>query len=455
MASEIQPDEFAALMGRFAPFERRPTVAVGVSGGADSLCLAHLAHAWAQARNGAAIAVTVDHGLRPEAADEARQVAQWMAAAGIAHAILSGTADAAGPAGNVQAAARGLRLGLLEAFCRDRGILHLLLAHHRDDQVETLLQRLARGSGVHGLAAIVPEKAFRHVRVLRPLLDLPPGRMAATLAARRLPWIEDPSNRDRRFDRVRLRQALAAIAADDARLAERVAHTAGAMRRSRRILDRHIDRLLARSVTLSPLGFAEVDGPSLLAGDRDLAARGLGLLVATVGTAPHPPRRESMLHWLHRIADPASGGATLAGAQLSRWREGWLVHREAAAAAPPLTLAPGERARWDDRFDCELDCRADAAVTIAALRDVDPADDAIRAAVESVPVPVRPSLPVARVLDGAAWLPHLNAGRKAPSALYSALKVAFSPPRPMTDPIGPGQRAQNGGAQFGVDDIGA
>ena len=430
-------------MMRFAPFEARPEVAVGVSGGADSLCLIHCADAWARTLGGRAVALIVDHGLRPESADEAEHVAGWMAAAGIAHQLLSARAAGLDLArGNIQASARAGRSALMEGWCRRAGVLHLLLAHHRDDPAETLLQRLARGSGAHGLAAMTPERSLRHLRVLRPLLDQPKARLVATLAARGLGWIEDPSNRDPRFDRVRLREALTAIAGDDILLTERLAHTAGAMRRTRRLLDAGIDGLLARAVTLSPLGYAMIDARALDGADRDLAARALGLVIATVGAAPHPPRREAMLRWLRLIARADGGGATLAGAQLARWRDRWLVHREPAAVAPPITLQPGKSARWDDRFECELDSAASGPVSIGALGRPDPVPGRDTLDLDAVPRPAQSTLPAARLLDGTCRVPHLSAGRNVSSAVYLALNVFFSPRRPLTDPVSPGERFQ-------------
>lgn len=425
-------------MDRFEPFEHQPRLAVGVSGGADSLCLLHCADAWARDRGGSAVALIVDHRLRSESADEAAMVAGWMAAAGVEHHVLR-LHEAAPDGGNIEARARASRFDLLEAWCRDAGVLHLLLAHHREDQVETVLLRLARGSGAHGLAAMTPERSLRHLRVLRPLLDVPKARLVATLQARGLPWVEDSSNRDPRFDRVRLRQTLAAIAGDDALLTARIAHTAGAMRRTRRLLDAAIDRLLARAVTVSPLGYAAIDRRGLDGADRDLAARALGLVVAAVGGTPHPPRRESMLHWLEVIAG-AGGGATLAGVQLTCWRGQWLVHREPAAVAGPVTIQPGETARWDDRFDCALSADAPHPAVIHALGAGCDGGGAAMVEPATVPPPIRSTLPAARFLDAGRTVPHLNAGRKGPSAVYSALNVTFSPRRPLTDPGSPGGR---------------
>ncbi len=431
-------------MERFEPFEPAPVLAVGVSGGADSLCLVHCARTWAERRGGRVIALIVDHGLRRESADEARTVAGWMAEAGITHEILAADVGAT-DAGNLEARARAGRFALLEDWCRRAGVLHLLLAHHRQDQVETVLLRLARGSGAHGLAAMTPERSLRHLRVLRPLLDCPKERLVATLAARGLPWIEDPSNRDPRFDRARLRQALEAIAADDALMGARIAHTAGAMRRTRRLLDASIDRLLARAVNLSPLGYAIIDCEGLDGADRDLAARALGLVVAAVGGGEHPPRREAMLHWLALLAG-TEGGATLAGVQLTRWRDRWLVHREPAVVAAPVVVRPGACVRWDNRFECLAppDAPGPAVVgSLAALAcdgGIPPVDP------EAVPRPVRSTLPAARFLDGAPPAPHLSAGRNGPGAVYLTLNVTFSPRRPLTDPVSPGGRYRIGAA---------
>jgi len=133
---------FAELMDPLGPFESAPHLAVGVSGGADSLALVLLAARWARARGGTVTALTVDHGLRPEAAAEAEQVGRWMAERDIPHGVLRGTVPLLPR--NIQAEARALRHALLRGWCQHHGCLHLLLAHNLEDQAETLLLRLAR-----------------------------------------------------------------------------------------------------------------------------------------------------------------------------------------------------------------------------------------------------------------------------------------------------------------------
>jgi len=201
----LSPGAFALLMAPFAPFENHPVLAVAVSGGRDSLALALLAHEWAEARDGKVVALIVDHGLRAEAAREAEATRELLTHRGIEAVILRWSGGK--PVHGVQEAARVARYDLLFEACRQRGILHLLVAHHADDQAETVAMRAARGSGADGLAGMAALVEQRHARLLRPLLPVPRARLTATLEALGVAWIDDPSNIDPRFERVRLRTA--------------------------------------------------------------------------------------------------------------------------------------------------------------------------------------------------------------------------------------------------------
>lgn len=173
---------------------------LAVSGGPDSLALLLLAHATCPD----IAAATVDHGLRAESADEAQKVAQICADLGIPHIILQPTTP---PKGNVSAWARQARYTALDAWRHASELDHLATAHHADDQLETLLMRLNRGAGVAGLAGIRP----RQGRVLRPVLEWTKADLQAVVRAAGLTPVQDPSNTDDRFDRARLRKALAEI----------------------------------------------------------------------------------------------------------------------------------------------------------------------------------------------------------------------------------------------------
>ncbi|WP_243395553.1 tRNA lysidine(34) synthetase TilS [Sphingomonas oleivorans] len=180
---------------------------LAVSGGPDSLALLLLTHA---AFPGRVAAATVDHGLRPEATAEADQVHAICGALGVPHEILRIRVEP-GTQG-IQAAARKGRYAALIDWCRAGGMASLLTAHHRDDQAETVLMRLARGAGIAGLAGIRPRRALAGdpagIIALRPLLGWSKEELIGLVAAAGLKAADDPSNRDLRYDRTRARHLL-------------------------------------------------------------------------------------------------------------------------------------------------------------------------------------------------------------------------------------------------------
>jgi len=189
-------------------------VACGVSGGADSLALAWLLARWCAERGKALHILTVDHGLRPEAADEARYVAALVAGwPGVSHHIL--TYDGDKPDSAVQEEARALRYALIAAKCAELGVRVLALAHHQDDQGETVLFRLAKGSGLDGLCAMRPVQYYSEdLTLIRPLLDVPKAELVTLCEREGLDYIDDPSNDDPAYARVRLRAAREVLEAE-------------------------------------------------------------------------------------------------------------------------------------------------------------------------------------------------------------------------------------------------
>jgi tRNA(Ile)-lysidine synthase len=178
---------------------------VAVSGGGDSTALLLLLRAWAAGTGRAIAAVTVDHGLRAESAAEAASVAALCARHGIAHEILRWTRP---DRGNLQAMARDGRRALIADWASARGMGAVALGHTLDDQAETVLIRLGRGSGVDGLAAMAPVSEADGLPWLRPLLAVRRGTLRDWLRAEGVAWSEDPSNDDPAFARVRARRAL-------------------------------------------------------------------------------------------------------------------------------------------------------------------------------------------------------------------------------------------------------
>lgn len=316
-------------------------LAVAVSGGPDSLALALLAAPWARERGGRVIGLVVDHGVRPAAAAEARLAAAWLAARGIEARIIT----LAGVGANAEALRRA-RLAALAEAAAAAGALHLLLAHHALDQAETVLLRLARGSGEGGLAGMPVVRALGPVRLLRPLLGEPPAALRGFLRGLGQPWIEDPSNTGR-TTRAVLRGLLRDGDGEGAavRAAVQVA-TAAACRRIE--AEACLARALAQAVTLSPLGFALLDAARFEAWPEALRREALAALLRCIGGHRHPVRRERLAPLLLRLAE--GGGGTAAGCLVVRRGTTWFVAREPAAVAAEVKTAGASPVVWDGRW---------------------------------------------------------------------------------------------------------
>lgn len=427
LAPPLGVAELGEALGRLARFEDAPFVAVAVSGGPDSLALAILADRWARRRGGEICALSVDHRLRPDSGAELRRLGRWLAARRIRHQILVWQAEK--PTSGIQEAARDARYRLLAHWCRDRGCLHLLTAHHREDQAETHLIRRSAHSGAAGLAGMSAVRELDGCRILRPLLGVAKGRLVATLEAERQPFIVDPSNRNPAFARGWLRTGPGGgLPADLGALLDRVVELGQA--RARR--ERAGDALIGRAVALHPAGFAALD-LSQFSAAPDLAERAISAIVVSLGGRPYPPRRRQVARLLRVLAGNADGGRTLGGCRFVGWRGRVMVLRELAAAAAPVRVAPGTSLVWDARFAVAAPPDASGPFTLGYLGHEGVAALALRAPGlrETGPPPlVRPILPVLRDDDGIAAVPHIGYVREGVAVLP---KIAFRPVKSLSD----------------------
>jgi tRNA(Ile)-lysidine synthase len=219
----------------FADWKHAPGLVLAVSGGPDSIALMWLAARWrgALSRGPRLLAVTVDHGLRAEAAREAREVKRLARCLGVSHRTVRWSGEK--PSSGVPAAARAARYRLLATVARQSGASHILTAHTRDDQAETLLMRLLRGSGIGGLAAMARESEREGVLIARPFLNISKSQLIATLEKAKIGYADDPTNRDTRFTRPRIRSLIEGLGAEGgdarnlARLASRLARANAAI----------------------------------------------------------------------------------------------------------------------------------------------------------------------------------------------------------------------------------
>ncbi|WP_430511151.1 tRNA lysidine(34) synthetase TilS [Pannonibacter phragmitetus] len=353
-ALPVSDDEAARLL---APLEQFSSLALAVSGGGDSLALLHLTAGWARARRSAGLAapsllvLTVDHGLRPEAASEARFVLQQAEALQLPARILTWQA----PEGlaNLQAEARMARYSLLADAMDLSGVEALVLAHHLDDQIETFFDRLTRGSGVYGLAAMAADQPGGPfgLRLLRPFLTVPGARLKASLAARGLAWVDDPSNSNPAYKRVRLRQLQAGLLIEGLDPA-RINSTINRMARAAQAIDAAADVLLKDASVGDVPDFARLDLARLALLPEEVRLRLLARLAQHVSGSLHPPRLDRLEALDARLLAGGALRVTLAGTVFDLSAGGRLrLWPEPGRALPDtVELLPGQCIHWDGRY---------------------------------------------------------------------------------------------------------
>ena len=269
----------------FSDLSCLPALVVAVSGGPDSTALMWLAARWRTARGSGPklLAVTIDHGLRAESRHEAAAVARLARKLKLKHRILRWSG--AKPKTGLQQAAREARYRLLAKAAREAKATHILTAHTRDDQAETVLIRLGRGSGITGLAAMgrtSPVPGAPDLRLVRPLLRLPKSRLVATLKRAAIPFADDPSNRDPRFTRSRLRALLPALAAEGLSSA-RLALLAERARRANIALEAATDRAMRELAVQHAGGAVSLETRRFADLAEEIGLRLLGRLVDSAG----------------------------------------------------------------------------------------------------------------------------------------------------------------------------
>lgn len=338
-------------MGRLLGPDFPSHIGLAVSGGADSMAMLTLAHEWARVYGVGLRVATVDHGLRQGSCEEATAVAEECAALGHPHDTLKWQWDGQG---NLQDAARRARFDLIGAWRGD--LRDVMFAHTQNDQAETLLMRLARGSGVEGLAAMAPTRNVDDWRVVRPLLTETRADLRHHVEVLKVPFVDDPSNDDDTYGRVRMRKAIAVLGLDVAGLAD----TASRMARA-------IPALNARAVDVARGCVRETGGDLLIDRDRfagverDTQLRLLAAGLQWVASGTYRPRALALEGVLDRAL--AGAGSTLQGALVSVTGAQMRICREYAAVRDLAVPLDGPT-MWDTRWNVHGEARG---LTLRAL----------------------------------------------------------------------------------------
>ena len=337
-------------------FARRPdTVAVAVSGGGDSMALLDLAIRAAAQQNQTVLAVTVDHGLRPEAAEEARMVAAFCAERSIHHDTLrwDGQAD-----GNLMAAAREARYRLIAQWALDHDCAHVILGHTQDDEAETFLMSLARGAGVNGLAGMDLFPVYGGVRWRRPLMSVPRAELREYLTRRNIKWVDDPTNDNDKYLRVRTRKLLPQLDAIGLN-ADQISSSVHAMKMARSALEHYTIKEADEYVTVTggdvilPRNFNRVM-------PVEIQRRLWVAILQWIGGGQYAPRTSALFELDTAILDGRNH--TLNGCAVIMKDDKIHVTRELNAVRD-LTCATDEI--WDRRW--RMDGPHDPALTIAPV----------------------------------------------------------------------------------------
>jgi tRNA(Ile)-lysidine synthase len=395
------------LMASLGPFERPPLVAVAVSGGSDSLGLGLLLADWVRDQGGRLQVLSVDHGLRAESAAECARVGAIFAAIpGCSAHVLRW--EGSKPAHGLQATARRARYALLTDWCRSRGVLHLAIAHTADDQAETVAMRRAHGSGPIGLAGMAAVRPEAGVRLLRPLLSTSRETIRSWLRARGQDWIEDPSNQQPKFERVRIRRNL--DAGTMAALNEESRHSGSGRDR----LERVSARLLAEAGKVHEAGYISVGLEALQGAVPEVRAATLRQMILAASGEDYAPDLESLLSSLEMGV--GGEGWTRAGC-LVRTQQGRLwVFREAAACGGRVPARPGWAGGWDGRFTLQVaeELAPAQGWSVGALGEegLRQAADRFRVRMKRhpIPLPARMALPALWQGEHLICQPHLNLG---------------------------------------------
>lgn len=339
----MRPQDAALLDAVLAGLQGPPPerLGVAVSGGGDSVALLHLLCRCFQPGQVSIEAATVDHGLRPEAEAEAAQVGRLAQGLGIPHSVLHWRDRPA--EGNLSDNARRARYRLLAGWAEGRGIGTVMLGHTADDQAETVLMRLARAAGVDGLAAMQVSRTQHGITFLRPLLKVSRADLRGYLVRNGVAWVEDPTNADDRYERVRARHALEHL--DPLGIsAKELGEVAENMGRAREALDRYA-LLSAREIADVAGGAVSFDVQRLQALPEEIARRMIVAAIRWIGGEGYPPRRAPVGAM---VAAARSGGSTtLAGCRLIAHRGRAWICREYEAVRAVRAPAGG---LWDGRW---------------------------------------------------------------------------------------------------------
>ena len=307
----ISAKDFQNHLSSIADFPAEKKLAVALSGGGDSMALGFLMSRYCKKNKIELHLLTVDHGLRPEAFKEAKQVSIWVKDwPGCVHKILRWKGEK--PKARIQEAARDARYALMEEYCKKNKIAFLFLAHHAEDQAETFLFRLAKGSGIDGLSVMPVRQDRGGIQLIRPCLEWKHHDLLAVCNKNKISWIEDPSNNSEKYARVRLRQSKAILEQEGLTL-ERILALAKRLERARNALDQMADKAWENAIVVAEPRRIELRADQLKSNPEEIVLRLLQRALQQIAIKKkYPPSLQRLEEITHSLLKGNFNAATLA-----------------------------------------------------------------------------------------------------------------------------------------------
>lgn len=341
----IKPEEFKQHLLELSLFPQDTKIAVAVSGGADSLCLAFLLQAIANSMPCSVTALIVDHKLRKESTTEAKQVSALLTKHKIKNVIL--TRKEALLTTKVQEVARADRYQLLYSYCQKNAYSHLLLAHHLDDCLETMLMRKQKGDNLVGLAGMSAKTVLEEVILLRPLLKYTKEQILNTIKQYTANWVEDPSNKNEKFTRVKIRKQLQQVTLKQKQqYIDELKHNI----KIRKQLETNLLKLLADSLILSNLGVVQIKLAVLLKADINLQLMYIRKVMQLVAGSTYMAKLQKSARLLDFLNNKNLKTYTVGGCVFRKKQDYIYIYKEIKNHTKLKKVKDLKDNRWDNRF---------------------------------------------------------------------------------------------------------
>lgn len=403
-------------------------IAIAVSGGIDSLALVFLVKEWIKSKspNIELVALTVDHKLRPTSTEEAEYVHDLMNKNDIEHHIL--TWDSLKNQSNIEFHARNARYELMTSFCKQEGIENLLIAHHLQDQAETFMIRLFRGSGIDGLSAIQNESEVNGIKLIRPLLNIKKQDLTEYLVQNKIEWVEDESNEDEKYLRNKIRKFLDSLDEKDL-IVNRISNTVNEISKARKIIENDLLNRASEMVEISDLSFVKLNLKKFQKLDKDLGLRLLAWIFMDVSGNEYKPRLEKLKRFYNKIVQERgiNKKQTFYGCCFYLHETGRLIfYREVSKVRSGLKNIGNNEYLWDGRFIVKNidDSFEINNITPQALNGLIRSKKINERIVKRFDIPkeIFYTIPVVRVLEKIVQIPHI---KYIDDDLQNGVKVSY------------------------------